>query len=140
MNENSILHRAILTHVDDFNITGPPELIRKVIDYVAQELTVSKIKEDTFRFTGLDVKVMNNSIEVSKEDYKNSLKEIQHIRKVEDRLEPLSKLEMKEYWKMTSKIAWLANSTRLIFHILLFRCLIRIKKQQSLISKTSTKS
>ena len=44
LNENGILHGAILTHVDDFNITGPPEFIRKVIDYVARELTVSKIK------------------------------------------------------------------------------------------------
>ena len=41
-----------------------------------------------------------------------SLKDIREIRKVEDRNEPLTKLEMKEYWKMTGKIAWLANSTR----------------------------
>ena len=31
---------------------------------------------------------------------------------MEDRREELSKLEIKLYWKMTGKIAWLANSTR----------------------------
>ena len=31
---------------------------------------------------------------------------------MEDRNEPLTKLEIKEYRKMTGKIAWLANSTR----------------------------
>ena len=46
------------------------------------------------------------------EDYTNSLEDIKEIRKVEDRNEPLTKLEMKEYRKMTGKIAWLANSTR----------------------------
>ena len=46
------------------------------------------------------------------EDYSQSLKDITDIRKVDDRNEELSKLEMKLYRKMTGKIAWLANSTR----------------------------
>ena len=44
--------------------------------------------------------------------YTNSLEYIKEIRKVENQNEPLAKLEMKEYRKMTGKIAWLANSTR----------------------------
>ncbi len=47
------------------------------------------------------------------EDYSKSLKEITEIRKTDDRKEPLTKLEMKLYQKMTGKIAWLANSTTL---------------------------
>ena len=73
---------------------------------------VSKIEEDCFRFTGLDIKVVDDGIEVSMEDYTNSLQDVMYIRKVDDRNEPLSKLEMKEYRKMTGKISWLANSTR----------------------------
>ena len=46
------------------------------------------------------------------EDYSKSLKDILEIRKTDDKMEPLSKLEMKLYRKMTGKIAWLANSTR----------------------------
>ena len=72
-------------------------------------MTVSKIEEDCFRFTGLDIKKVDNG---RMEDYTNSLEDIKEIRKVEDRNEPLTKLEMKEYRKMTGKIAWLANSTR----------------------------
>ena len=46
------------------------------------------------------------------EDYSNSLKDVIEIRKTNDRLEPLTKLEMKLYRKMTGKLTWLANSTR----------------------------
>lgn len=42
----------------------------------------------------------------------HSLKDIKDIRKLENWNEALTKLEMKEYQKMTEKIAWLANSTQ----------------------------
>ena len=83
-----------------------------MIDHVGRKLTVSKIKEDCFRFTGLDIKKVDEGIKVSMEDYTNSLQDVKNIRKVENRDEPLTKLEMKEYQKITVKIAWLANCTR----------------------------
>ena len=64
---------------------------------VGQELTISKIEEESFRFTGHDVKVVDDGIEVSMEDYTNSLQDFKNIRKVENRDEPLTKLGMKEY-------------------------------------------
>ena len=111
-NVDGVLHGAILTHVDDFNIAGTPDFIKKVINHVGRELTVSKIEEDCFIFTGLDIKVVDDGIEVSMEDYTNSLKDVKNIRKVGDHDEPLTKLEMKEYRKITGKIAWLTDSTR----------------------------
>ena len=111
-NVDGVLHGAILTHVDDFDIAGTSDFIKKVIDHVGRELTVSKIEENCFRFTGHQIKVVDNGIKVSMEDYTNSLQDIKNIRKVEDCNEPLTKLEMKECRKITSKIAWLANSTR----------------------------
>ena len=69
--------------------------------YIGRKLTMSKIEEDCFRFTGLDIKKVDKGIKVSIEDYTNSLEDIKEIRKVEDRNEPLTKLEMKEYRKMT---------------------------------------
>ena len=75
-------------------------------------MTVSKIKEDVFRFTGLDIKVVEDGIEILMDDYTQSIKDIKEIRKVEDQNEELYKLEMKMYRKMTRKIAWLANSTQ----------------------------
>ena len=55
---------------------------------------------------------MDDVIEVSLEDCTNSLQDVTNIRKVDDRNEPLTKLEMEEYRKMAGKISWLANSTR----------------------------
>ena len=72
---------------------------------------MSKIEEDCFRFTGLDIKKVDDGIEVSMKDYAESLEDIGEIR-MADRDELLTKLEMKEYQKMTGKIAWLANNTR----------------------------
>ena len=79
---------------------------------VEEELTVLKVKEDTFKYTGLDVKFVTDRIKISMEDYSNSLKDITEIRKTDDRIELLTKLEMKLFGKMTGKIAWLANSIR----------------------------
>ena len=55
---------------------------------------------------------MDDGIKVSMKDYTNSHQDIQNIRRVEDCNEPLTKLEMKEYRKMTGKITWLANNSR----------------------------
>jgi len=89
-NVDGVLHGAILTHVDDFNIAGTPDFIKKVIGRVGRELTVSKIEEDCFIFTGLDIKVVDDGSEVSVEDYTNSLQDVKNMRKVEDRNEPHS--------------------------------------------------
>ena len=70
---------------------------------------------------------MSDGIEISMEDYSRSLKEIKDIRKMDDRSESLTKLEMKLYLKMTGKIAWLAYSTR---PDLCFQALQMSKKNQ----------
>ena len=102
----------MLTHVDDFKVAGTTEFVEEIISVVERELTVSKVEEDVFRYTGLDVKTVADRIEISIEDYSRSLKDITEIRKTDDRTEPLTKLEIKLFRKMTGKIAWLTNSTR----------------------------
>ena len=59
---------------------------------------MSKIEEDKFRFTGLDVKAECGKIQVSMEDYADSVDEIKEIRKA-DRTERLAKAKLKEYRK-----------------------------------------
>ena len=86
---------------------------------VEQELTISKVEEDVFRYTGLDVKMVSDGIEILMEDYSRSLKEITNIRTTDDRSESLTKLEMKIYKKMTGKIAWLAFPNPCTQYILL---------------------
>merc|ERR1712002_1134368 len=82
-----------------------------IVAGIKGKFTVSKVEEDNFRFTGLDVKTKNDQIEISMEDYAESIKEIEEIRKA-SRDEKLTKAELKEYRKYTGKISWLAQGTR----------------------------
>ena len=98
--------------MDDFEVTGTNDFVEEIIKVVEKELTISNVEEDKFRYTGLDVNVISEGIEILMEEYANNLQSISEIRKVEDRNESLNKEEMKLYQKMTGKIAWLASSTR----------------------------
>ena len=103
---------AVITHVDDFTITGTVSFIEEVSDMIERELTISKIERDKFYFTGLNVSTKEDRIEIEMADYVASLQDIKDIRKA-DRDEELTKIEMKEFRKMTGKLSWLANSTHL---------------------------
>ena len=103
---------AVITHVDDFTLAGTEEFVKEVIDTVSEELTVSKIERENFRYTGIDVKTVEDGIEIEMQDYVDSLDEVREIRKAE-RDDPLTRAELKVYRKMTGKLSWLANSTHL---------------------------
>merc|ERR1712112_640775 len=94
---------------DDFTVAGEEEFVKRVVKGINDKFTVSKVEEDEFRFTGLDVKVKEETIEVSMEDYASSVEPIVEIRKA-DRAEKLTSLELKEYRKYTGKIS--RNQTR----------------------------
>ena len=100
-----------LSHVDDFTIAGNEEFVKRIVKGISDRFIVSKVEEDEFRFTGLDIKAKDGKIEVSMEDYANSVEEIKEIRKAE-RTEKLTKTELKEYRKYTGKFSWLSHGTR----------------------------
>ena len=101
---------AVIMHVDNFTLAGTKTFIKEVLETISRELTVSKIERDNFRYTGIDVSTMDNGIEVQMEDYVEILEKMKEIWNT-DREEDLTKLELKEYRKMTGKLSWLANST-----------------------------
>merc|ERR1712101_37676 len=70
-----------LSHVDNFTIAGDIEFVERIVNGIKEKFTVSKIEEDKFRFTGLDVKVEDGKVQVSMEDYADSVNEIKEIRK-----------------------------------------------------------
>ena len=111
LHRNGDLMGTVITHVDDFTLAGTEDFIEEVLETVSRELTVSKIERDNFRYTGIDVKTVEDGIEVEMEDYVESLEEVREIRKA-DRDDPLTKTELKVFRKMTGKLSWLANSTR----------------------------
>merc|ERR1712112_313719 len=92
-------------------VAGEEEFVKRVVKRINDKFTVSKIEEDEFRFTGLDVKAKEGSIEVSMEDYAKSVEPIVEIRNA-NRSEKLTNIELKEYRKYTGKISWLAQGTR----------------------------
>ena len=110
-NRNGKLMGMNLSHVDDFTIAGDIEFVQRIVKGIQEKFTVSKIEEDKFRFTGLDVKAECEKIQVSMEEFADSVDEIQEIRKA-DRTEKLTKAELKEYRKYTGRISWLPQGTR----------------------------
>ena len=101
----------VITHVDNFTLAGTEAFINEVLEAVSRELTISKIERDNFRYTGIDVKTIEDSIEIEMKDYVDSLEEVKKIRKAV-RDDPLTKTEVKIFRKITGKLSWLANSTR----------------------------
>ena len=65
---------AVLTHVDDFEVTGTTDFVDEIIAVVEKELTISKVEEDKVRYTGLDVKIIEDGIEIRKTEYRNDPK------------------------------------------------------------------
>ena len=104
------LEGMISSHVDDFNIAGNDDFIKTVTEKIKNDLDISKIEDDEFRFTGIDVKQKNGRIEISMEDYAKSLKPIEVREGKSD--EKLTREEMKVLRKYVGKLNWLATNTR----------------------------
>ena len=49
---------AVITHVDNFTMAGTDEFIKETLKIIGKELTISKIEEDDFRYTGIDVQLL----------------------------------------------------------------------------------
>ena len=67
---------GVITHMDDFILAVTEDFINEVINAVSAELTVSKIEMDNFRYTGIDVKTVDDGIEIEMQDYVISLDEV----------------------------------------------------------------
>ena len=65
----------VLLHVDDFMMSGSNDCIAETTKMFQDNLTVSKVEDDKFRYCGLDVKFEEKRLEVSMEDYSSSLEE-----------------------------------------------------------------
>ena len=96
---------GVITHIDDFTIAGTEDFIKEILKGIEDELTISKVEKDNFRYTGQDISTAEDgSITIEMQDYVDSLEDIKEIRQA-DNGEPLTKLEMKEYRKATGKIS-----------------------------------
>ena len=87
-----------------------PKFIEKMMESIGKALDMSKIEDNNFRFTGTDVKQMEDGVEILINNYAESIEEIK-IR--EDKLnEKLTQEEIKVLRKFVGKINWPTENTR----------------------------
>ena len=64
------------TCVDDFDLVGTKSFVEKVTKEISDNLDVSKVEDDKFKYTGIDIKKVENGIEISMDEYAESMEEI----------------------------------------------------------------
>ena len=70
------LEGMVSTCVDDFDLAGTKSFVEKVTKEISDNLDVSKAEDDKFRYTVIDIKKVENGIEISMDEYAKSLEEI----------------------------------------------------------------
>ena len=106
-NEGGQLKGGILIQVDDFTLAGEETFLEKALKGRNNCMKESKVEENNFRYTGLDVKRCLDGITGFMDYYVDSLAEIKDIRKASG-TENLTKLKLKQYRMMVGKFHWLA--------------------------------
>ena len=59
--------------MDDFVLAGTEKFLEEITSKIAQKLEISKLEDNEFRFTSMDVKSDSDVIVVSMEDHAKSL-------------------------------------------------------------------
>ena len=108
--ENGELEGMVSTCVDDFDLAGTKSFVEKVTKEISNNLDVSKVEDDKFRYTGIDIKKVENGIEISMDEYAESMEEIKIREGKSD--EELNRDEMKVLRKYVGKFNWLSTNTR----------------------------
>ena len=71
------LEGLVSTHVDDFNLAGSEKFLLSVTEEIRKVLDISKIEDSAFRFTGINIKKIEDHIEMSMYDYAQSLDDVE---------------------------------------------------------------
>ena len=111
MHNGKSLIGMVLCHVDNFSVSGKKEFVERITYLLKTNFTISKVESSAFRFTGIDLTKTEYGIEVSMEEYPQSIEEIKEIRKAKND-EPLTKTEYRVFRKYAGKIQWLAENVR----------------------------
>ena len=100
----------VSTCVDDFDIAGKPSFVDMITEKVSGVLDVSKVEDDKFRYTGIDMKKVADGIKISMDENAVSLQEIKVREDGSD--EELTRGGFKVLRKYVGKLNWLAANTR----------------------------
>ena len=75
--EEDNLEGMISSHVNDFVLAGKRKLIEDITMNIKEKLDILKLKNDVFRFTGIDMTKDEDRIIVSMDEYANCLDKIE---------------------------------------------------------------
>ena len=98
-----------MSHVDDFILAGTREFLREITQKIQEKLDISKLEDNVFRFTGIDV-FKEDRIVISMEEYAKSLEKLEIIRGSSE--EELTETELRIYKKYIGKLKWLVSNMR----------------------------
>ena len=104
------LDDMVFSHVNDFILAGTEKFMDEITKKIEEKLEISKLEDDEYRFTGMDVRRESDRIVVSMEEYAKSLEMIEVRKGLPGEL--LTDVEMKVYRKYVGKLTWLASNTR----------------------------
>ena len=62
--------------MDDFDLARKSSFVENITQKVSAALGISKVENDRYRYTGIDIKKIENRIEISMDDYGETLQEI----------------------------------------------------------------
>merc|ERR1712115_525117 len=78
------LEGMVSSHVDDFVMSGTKEFLEEITNKIVQKLEISKLEDNEFRFTGMDVKKEQEEEEEGKEEKRGGKKEKEEKEKEEE--------------------------------------------------------
>merc|ERR1711984_14279 len=107
---NGELIGLLSTHVDDFSLAGTAKFLETATEEIKKHLDVSKVEDGRFRFTGIDIEQVDGRIELSMDEYADSLEDI--LIREDKASEPLDRDEMRTLRKYVGKLSWLASNAR----------------------------
>ena len=102
-----------ILHVDDFLVAGKSSFMNALDRTLNGRFKFGKVETNKFKFTGLNIQQLENTILVDQIDFINGIKPIFSPRAgKKDSCEKLNKQEIKLYRGITGQLSWAADNTR----------------------------
>ena len=108
---NGKLHGIITTHVDDFCFGGSKIFHTSVMDRIRRVFKVKCEESANFKYIGLDVKKISDSIRIGQDEYVKNLVPIS-VGTDRNVQEKISKEEVTKVRQLIGQLNWLATQTR----------------------------
>ena len=107
--EDNLIGLCIL-HVDDFLVGGTEAFEKLLNTKLKRRFTFGRTETGRFKFTGLNIELKRDGIQVDQIEFIQSLKPIP-CKRIGQKNEKLNKTEYKAYRGLTGQLSWAAQNT-----------------------------